>query len=91
MKINEITEGVTTAWRRSGTGNSRKFRCKSGPRKGRVMASPASCNKPIDTKKKATLTRTKSRMGPQRKFKNKLTRKRDPYSRRLQKLNKRKR
>ena len=88
MKVSEIKEGVTGAWKRSGTRNTRKFRCKSGPRKGRVMASPASCNKPIDSKKRATLKRTKSRMGGHRVYRSNLTRKRNPYSRRLQTLNK---
>lgn len=88
MKLREVTEGVTTAWKRSGTKNTRKFRCKSGPRKGRVMASPASCNKPISAKKRANLKRTKTRMGGHRVYRSNLTRKRDPYSRRLKKLNK---
>jgi hypothetical protein len=88
MRISEITEGVTAAWKRTGTKNTRQFRCKSGPRKGRVMASPASCNKPINSKKRASLIKTKTRLGNQRKFKSKQTRKRNPYSRRLKKLNK---
>lgn len=88
MKLKEITEGVTTAWSRSGTSNTRKFRCKSGPRKGRVMASPASCNKPVNAKKRATLTKTNTRLGKQRTFKTKQTKKRNPYSRRLRRLNK---
>ena len=52
------------------------------------MASPASCNKPINSKKRASLIKTKTRLGNQRKFKSKQTRKRNPYSRRLKKLNK---
>lgn len=91
MKIAEVIEGVSTAWKRTTGGATRKFRCKSGPRKGRVMASPAACNAPINRKKSAGLTKTKTKMGRQRSFKSKLTKRRNPYSQRLTRLNKRKR
>lgn len=87
MKLKEITEAVSTAFKRSGTKNTRKFRCKSGPRKGRVMASPASCNKPMNYKRSASLKKTKSKLGKQRSFRSALTRTRNPASRRLKKLN----
>lgn len=88
MRLKELTEAGTMAWQRSGTKNTRKFRCKSGPRKGRVMASPASCNAPYNSKKGANLKKTKSKLGMSRKIKSTLTRKRNPASRRLRKLNK---
>jgi hypothetical protein len=88
MKVLEVVEGVSTAWKRTTGGASRKFRCKSGPRKGRVMASPAACNAPINRKKSASLTRTKSKLGKQKSFKSKRTRRVNPYSRRLKRLNK---
>lgn len=88
MRIFEVVEGVSTAWKRGSSKNTRKFRCKSGPRKGRVMASPAACNAPINRKKSASLTRTKSKLGRQRNFKSKRTRRVNPYSRRLTRLNK---
>jgi len=88
MRFAEIIEGVSTAWKRGKGTNTRKFRCKSGPRKGRVMASPASCNKPINRKKSASLSRTKSKLGGYRGFKSKRTRRVNPYSRRLTRLNK---
>ena len=88
MKVQEILEGVTTAWQRQPGKTSRKYRCQSGPRKGRVMASPASCNKPLSAKKSATLKKTKSKMGRYGGFKRGLTKRRDPHSRRLRKLNK---
>lgn len=88
MKLQEITEAVSTAFKRTGTKNVRKFRCKSGPRKGRVMASPASCNAPMKYKKSAGLKKTKSKLGKQRSFRSALTRTRNPASRRLKKLNK---
>lgn len=90
MRISEVIEGVSTAWKRTTGGASRKFRCKSGPRKGRVMASPTACNAPINRKKSAGLTKTKTKMGNQRSYRSKLTRRRNPYSQRLTRLNKRK-
>ena len=88
MRLREITEAVSTAFRRRGTKNVRKFRCKSGPRKGRVMASPASCNAPINYKRSSNLKKTKAKLGKQRSFRSGLTRTRNPASRRLKKLNK---
>lgn len=87
MIVEEIVEGVTTAWQRRPGTNVRKYRCRSGPRKGRVMASPASCNKPLNAKKSANIKRTKTKLGRQKAFKGGLTRRRDPFSRRLRKLN----
>lgn len=87
MKVLEILEASTQAWKRQGTNNTRKFRCQSGPRKGRVMASPAACNAPIDPKKSKSLKRTKAKLGPQRKFKSSRTRRINPASRRLKSLN----
>lgn len=87
MYIREIFEAVTTAWQRKPGQNTRKYRCKSGPRKGRVMASPASCMKPINVKKSAGIKRTKSRFSKQQPYKASLTKRRDPYSRRLRRLN----
>jgi hypothetical protein len=88
MKVTDVTEGVSNAWKRTTKKTTRQYRCKSGPRKGRVMASPASCNKPLKTKSSARLKGTKRKMGSQRSYKSNLTRRRNPYSRRLNTLNK---
>jgi len=90
MKAEEIVEAATNAWKRTKGKTVRKFRCKSGPRKGRVMASPASCNAPLKTGTSAKLKRTKGRLGRQGAYKSKVTRSRNPYSRRLTTLNKKK-
>jgi len=91
MRLAEFTEAVNTAWKRQSGKNVRKFRCKSGPRKGRVMASPASCNAPFKAGKSANLKKTKAKLGNKAAFRSKLTRRRDPNSRRLKRLNKRRR
>lgn len=40
---------------------TRKFRCVSGPRKGRIVAKMSTCHAPIDTQKKKTMTVTRAR------------------------------
>lgn len=40
---------------------TRKFRCVSGPRKGRIVAKMSTCHAPIDTQKKKTMTVTRSK------------------------------
>lgn len=82
-----IAEVAPVAWKRQGTKNVRKYRCTSGPRKGRVMSSPAACNAPINFKKKTTLAKTKLAKGSSMKVKNRLTRKQNIASKRLKTLN----
>jgi hypothetical protein len=83
-----ISEGKSNAWGRTGNKLTRKFRCTFGPRKGRVMASPSSCNKPIDIHRSRSLKQTKAAKGSQIKAKTKITRRTNAGSRRLQTLNK---
>jgi hypothetical protein len=40
---------------------TRKFRCVSGPRKGRIVAKMSTCHAPIDVKKKKTMTVTRAK------------------------------
>jgi hypothetical protein len=40
---------------------TRKFRCTSGPRKGRIVAKMSTCHAPIDTQKKKRMTVTRSK------------------------------
>lgn len=65
----------------------RKYRCTSGRLKGKTVASPASCFKPVDIKKRFTLARTKARLGSRIKRKAKMTKRLNPASRRVQALN----
>tara|TARA_B100001287_G_C22686436_1_gene533979 strand:- start:6769 stop:7056 length:288 start_codon:yes stop_codon:yes gene_type:complete len=57
MIVFEITSRAYQ--RKPGKSPSFKFRCTSGPRKGQVRASPASCNAPINIKAKNTLSQTR--------------------------------
>ena len=47
MQVNEIIdEGITTVFGKSGNKTVRKYRCTSGPRKGRIVAKAATCGAP---------------------------------------------
>jgi hypothetical protein len=87
MIVFEITE-ASVAWKRQGNKVTRKYRCTSGPRKGQVRASPASCNAPINIKKRNTLKKTKQKIGSHGTFRQQQTKRRNPASRRLTTLNK---
>ena len=50
MLIQDITEGVTSVWGRKKGKVVRKYRCTTGPRKGRQVASPSTCNAPKESK-----------------------------------------
>jgi len=83
----EVEEGV--AWKKRGEKIVRQYRCVSGARKGRVVSSPAQCFKPIDIKKRASLRRTKAKMGTRATRKAGRTKKFNPVSKRVKAMNKR--
>jgi|TARA_B110000908_G_scaffold65744_1_gene79666 hypothetical protein len=93
MNLNEFTseEPVVEAqlvWARKGTKLVRKYRCSVGQRKGRVVSDPAQCSKPIDIKKRMTLRKTKARMGGRMAKKSNRTKRMNPASKAVQRLNK---
>lgn len=87
MLIEEIIEGV--AWKKRGSKITRQFRCTSGRRKGRVVASPAQCFKPIDLKKRANLRKVKAKLGGRLARKAGRTKKFNPISKRIRQMNRR--
>jgi len=87
MRIDEIIVAEKVAWKRRGNKLTKQFRCSSGPRAGRVVASPSQCFKPVDIKKRMTLKRTKAKMGGRLQRKAGRTKKFNPISRRLSTLN----
>tara|TARA_Y200000002_G_C22658923_1_gene654798 strand:+ start:1265 stop:1573 length:309 start_codon:yes stop_codon:yes gene_type:complete len=92
MLLRQITEEPQTleglVWTRQGGKQVRKYRCTSGVRKGRVLANPASCNKPIDVAKSATIKRTKGAKPGKIAMTGIRTRKQNVRSLRLKQLNK---
>ena len=87
MLVKELLE-ATQVWSKKGAKSVRKYRCTSGVRKGRVMSSPAACNKPLDIHKSKTFKQTKSQKLPQIKFKSGITKRSNPASKRNFRLNK---
>lgn len=87
MLVGEILE-ATQVWSKKGSKSVRKYRCTSGVRKGRVMSSPAACNKPLDAHKSRLFKQTKSKKLPQIKFKSRISKKSNPASSRNIRLNK---
>jgi hypothetical protein len=59
-----------------------------GKRAGRVVSTPSQCSAPIDLKKRFTLRRTKAIKGARMARKARRTKKFNPASRMVQKLNK---
>jgi len=89
MRIDEIIQDLDErqVWARSGQKVVRKFRCTSGPRKGRVVKSASQCFAAPDVKKRAQLKRTKARLGKKIARKTKRTKRVSPASRKIQALN----
>ena len=86
MMVFEITQ---RAYSRTGGGKvGFKFRCTSGPRKGQVRASPASCNAPINIKARNTLKQTRRAKASQTAVKSKITKRSGATSKRVAALNK---
>ena len=75
-------------WARKGKQLTRKFRCTVGKRAGRVVSKPSQCSAPIDLKKRFTLRRTKAIKGARMARKARRTKKFNPASRMVAKLNK---
>lgn len=82
-----IIESVTQVWSRSGSKNVRKYRCTSGTRKGRIVAKPSTCTKPINLKKSASLKKTKAHKGSSIKIKTRRTKRANPASKKLRRVN----
>ncbi len=74
-------------WARSGKKVVRKYRCTTGRRKGRVVATASQCSAPINMKKRLTLKRNKAKFGGRMARKSQRTKKFSSASRRLRMLN----
>lgn len=87
MIVSEILEGTTRAWGKKGGGASLKYRCTTGPRKGQVRASAAACMAPINIKKSATIKHTKAAKAGRIKVKTAKTKRINPTSKRIARMN----
>ena len=94
MLIKEVTSidlDEKQIWGRKGTKLTRKYRCVSGRRKGRIVAKMAQCFAAPDIKKRQQFKKTKARLGGRMARKAKKTKRINPASKRVQALNKRRR
>ena len=87
MLLSDITEGM--AWAKRGNKVVRKFRCTSGNRKSRIVSSPAQCFAAPNIKKKLSMKRTRARLGARMARKARRTKRTNPASIALSRLNKR--
>jgi hypothetical protein len=76
-------------WARKGNQLTRKYRCVVGQRAGRLVSKPGQCSAPINLKARLTLKRTKARMGKRMAKKAQRTKRFNPASKALKRLNKR--
>ena len=82
-----ITEAATTTFGRSKGKVTRKYRCTSGSRKGRIVAKPATCNAPKNMKASNTLKKTRRSKGKTISIKSTRTKRTNPASQRLKRMN----
>ena len=82
----DLEEGPT--WARSGKKVVRKYRCSGGPRKNRIVSQLKQCFAPPNVKKRMQMKRIKARLGARITRKAKRTKRINPASIRVQRLNK---
>lgn len=85
MIVSEITK---RAYKKTTGGQSLKFRCTHGPRKGQVRASPAACNAPININKSASFKKTRTAKSGMMARKSIITKRISPQSKRVAGMNK---
>ena len=88
FKPNPLIAETKMVWARRGQKVIRKYRCTFGRRKGRVVANLGQCSAPLDIQKRFTLKRTKARMGKRMQRKIARTKRINPASKRVARLNK---
>jgi len=89
MRLDEvITEGALQIVGRRGNRLVRKYRCTSGSRKGRIVASPATCNKPKRVKSSINIKKAKAKRGSAMNISAQRTKRAGGFTKRLTKINK---
>lgn len=90
MLLRELTQSIDEkqVWARRGKKVVRKYRCSGGRRHGRVVAKMSQCYAAPDPKKRTRLKIMKARLGPRLAKKTKRTKRVNPASVRVQRLNK---
>lgn len=86
-----ILDEAQLVWARKGNTIVKKYRCTSGNRKGRVVSKPEQCSAPTDIKKRISFKKTKSKLGGRMARKARKTKRTNPASRQVKKLNRKRR
>lgn len=84
----DIEEGATTIFGKTGKKMSRKYRCTSGPRKGRIVAKASTCTAPLNVKKSAKMKATRRTKKSIQAVRTARTKRTNPVSRRVAMTNK---
>lgn len=85
--IESVDEGFVQIAGRSGNKIVRKYRCTSGSRRGRIVASPGTCTAPRNVRSSINIKKAKRRKGSQMVLKSLRTKRATKSSKRLAKLN----
>lgn len=85
---NTIVAEAKVIFRKRGNKVKRAFRCTVGPRKGRPVQNPQQCAAPIDLRKRFVLRRTRAQKGARMMKKAQRTKRLNPASRIVARLNK---
>ena len=89
MIIADITEGAVAIFGRNKGKVVRKYRCMTGQRRGRIVANLGQCFASPNIKKKLSMKRTRARLGARMARKARRTKRTNPASIALKRLNKR--
>lgn len=92
MIIEEIVSGLETleerrAWKKQGNKVKMKYRCGSGPRKGRLVSDPKQCHAGKNVSKSKNMKKTKAAKGHRMARKAARTKKHSAASKRARVLN----
>lgn len=88
MLIEEVTEGVALVYGKKGNKTTKKYRCTSGSRKGRIVAKPSTCTAPKKIGAAQTLKKTRRSKGKTLDIKRSRTKRATSSSRRIATMNK---
>ena len=79
--------GAVMAWGKSGKKIIKKYRCKSGPKAGRLVSEPQQCSRRVDPEKRMKMKRLLAKIGKRMTRKAKRTKLVDPVSKQVRRKN----
>lgn len=80
---------ASQVWAKSGNKIVKKYRCTSGTRKGRIVSNPKQCSAAVNIKARQNMKKLKAKLGKKMARKAKRTKKNNPVSRQVRRLNRR--